>query len=205
MPPPQHLLSIPPPAHVADFPAGNRSRSRDEEQPVEAPRPRLRDLPTADRGPPRLPRLRRGSPSRAVPMSRSVEGPAPRNGRCAGRLPGSVACRRRSLRRRTLQTPRRVGWAPSGAEGDDGGARRRPWRGTALLPPRTRADALKTRRRRRGGVQGRRAAASGASVPDRKCRWSSARPRVGDGSRRFRRSDRPDSTLSRRVCRRVHA
>ena len=31
--------------------------------------------------------------------------------------------RARSLRRRTVQTPRRVGWAPSGAEGDDWRAR----------------------------------------------------------------------------------
>ena len=35
-----------------------------------------------------------------------------------------VRSRPRSLRRRTVQTPSRVGWAPSGAEGDD-------WRASA--------------------------------------------------------------------------
>ena len=37
-----------------------------------------------------------------------------------GRLLRTGCRRTRSLRRRTVQTPGRVGWAPSGAEGDDG-------------------------------------------------------------------------------------
>ena len=68
-----------------------------------------------------------------------------------------------------------------------------------------RGSFLKTRRRRPGGVRGQRVAASVASVPARRCGWLPARPRVGGGPRRFRLLDRPASTPSRRVCRRVHA